>query len=288
MKAILGNQVKLISRPAPVPATVEEMKDIEYGQTAEKTLKLDLYMPKGLTKPTPALIFVHGGGWESGDRSDYQYYLVKFAEAGYVATSISYRLKREALFPAPIQDCKRAVEWLRANAKEYHIDPKHIAMIGGSAGGYLSMMVGYAKGEAMFEPEGSSGDASIQAVVDCYGPTDLTAPEAREHPTITSFFGKPSSEVPDVYEKASPMHYVKKGLPPTLIFQGTIDELVPVAQPDRLAEKLKEVGVPVVYDRIEGWPHTMDMAQGVNDHMFAVMKAFFTYYLGRPNPPAAG
>ena len=249
---------------------------------ATSACKLDLYAPKGLEKNVPGLIFIHGGGWKGGKREDYHYYGVRFAEQGYVVATISYRLRNVALFPAAVEDAKCAVRWLRHHAGKYHVDPNHIAVAGGSAGGHLSMMVGYSTDVSNLEGSGGNNDQSsrVQAVVNLYGPVDLTTPYARSHNLITNFIGKSYDEVPDVYRNASPLTYVSSDDPPTLTFHGTLDDLVPISQADALDAKLKEQGVPSVYERLEGWPHTMDAAQVVNDYCFRRMLAFFDRHLG--------
>ena len=135
--------VKLADTKPAVPADLNEFKDIAYKQICNHTLKMDIYQPKNLEKPRPVLIFIHGGGWRKGKKEDYLLYLISFAQKGYVTASISYRLLPDALYPAAVEDVKCAVRWIRSHADDYLIDPNKIAVIGGSAGGHLAMMVGY-------------------------------------------------------------------------------------------------------------------------------------------------
>ncbi len=269
MQAVLTGRLTVLNPKMriPVPDNVLELKDVEYGRVGDRPLLLDLYVPKGLTRPVPALIFIHGGGWQGGDRRDYKYYTVRYAKRGYVAATISYRFVKEAIFPACVQDAKCAVRWMRANAAKYHVDPKRIAALGGSAGGHLAMMLGYSAGVPELEGDGGHAGVSsaVQAVVNLYGPVDLTVPVAHEHPITMAFFGgKTYKEAPDQYKLASPITHLDKNDPPTLILQGTLDELVPVAQADMLAKRLKALGIPCMYDRLEGYPHTMDISREVN------------------------
>ncbi len=267
-----------------IPEGVEIIQDVEYGRVGERPLLLDLYLPKGLTKPVPGLIFIHGGGWRKGKKDDYRYYCVRYAKRGYVVASISYRLVNEATFPACVQDAKCSVRWMRVHAKKYHVDPKRIAVIGGSAGGHLAMMVGYSAGVRELEGDGGHADQSsaVQAVVNLYGPVDLTTPYARKHPTVTGFFGgKAYEEAAELYKLASPITHLDKGDPPTLILHGTIDELVPIEQADMLAKRLKELGIPYTYDRLKGYPHTMDLAKAVNIRCQWFMNRFLKKHLGK-------
>jgi len=271
MAAIMGGKIRVLSplMNIAIPEGVVEIKDIEYGSVGDRQLLLDLYMPEKLDKPTPTLLFIHGGGWEQGGRSDYKYYTVRYAKRGYVVATMSYRFAKEAPFPGCVEDAKCAVRWMRANAGKYHIDPDRIAAIGGSAGGHLAMMVGYSPDVPELEGEGGHAEQSsaVQAVVNYYGPVDLTVPVQRDHPILVNFFaGQTYEEVPDQYAQASPITHLDKTDPPTLIFHGTIDNLVPIAQADMLDAKLTELGIAHVYDRIEGYPHSLDLAEAVNIH----------------------
>ncbi|MCI0492184.1 MAG: exo-alpha-sialidase [Planctomycetes bacterium] len=283
--AFFAGKLKPIDLKIAVPETVSVEKDIEYGKGGIASLKLDLYTPKNRTKPLPAVIFIHGGAWRSGSRDVYHYYCTKFAEHGYIAATISYRLSDVAPFPAAVEDVKCAVRWLRANAKRLGIDPNKIAVAGGSAGGHLSMMIGYAPDTAELEGKGGNPDVSsrVQAVVDLYGPTDLTTDFAKVKGEVIKFLGdKTLDQAPEMYRLASPINHVTKDDPPTLILHGSIDDIVPIEQADFLATKLEETGLAFEYDRVEGWPHTMDLEQGVNRHCLAKMFEFLDKHLGVP------
>ncbi len=277
----LGRVEALKLRPVETPPSVEERKDIEYGRAGDHALLVDVYSPKGLNKPAPGLIFIHGGGWSGGHRSDYKYYTVAFAQRGYVAATISYRFAPEFPFPAAVEDAKCAVRWMRAKAAELHVDPDRIAVIGGSAGGHLSMMVGYTADQKKLEGHGGHEGVSseVRAVVDLYGPTDFDTPLGRESGTVRRFIGKSFTEDPELYRAASPIRYLNAKSPPTFVLHGTIDEVVPVEQSDMLVEKLKELGVPHWYDRLDGWPHTMDIAKPVNERTQTLLVRFLETYL---------
>jgi acetyl esterase/lipase len=278
MSAIVLGQIKLIdAKNIPLPDNVEEILDVEYGTGGERKLLLDLYLPKGRSKATPAVIFIHGGAWKGGKRSDMKFYCVKFAEKGYVTATVTYRLMGEAPFPAAVHDVKCAVRWLRANAAKYQIDPEHIVVSGNSAGGHLSMMIGYSDDPSL---EGVGGNNNVSsrvcAVVNFYGPTDLTTDFVTKQDIVREFIGgKTFDEAPDAYKLASPLFHLTPDDPPTLIFHGTIDSIVPIAQADMLAEKLIELKIDYVYERYDGWPHVMDLAEAVNRRCVYQMKLFF-------------
>lgn len=285
LAALAIGQVKPVNMQQPVPPTVVVQTDVEYGKVGDRSLKLDLYSPKDSQEPVPGLVFIHGGGWRGGKKEDYRVYGLTFAQKGYVVAVVQYRLSGEAKYPAAIDDVKAAVRWMRAEAESIGVDPDRIGVAGGSAGGHLAMMVGYSSD--VEELDGESGhpgvSSRVQAVVDIYGPTDLTTDFARNQSTpgslLDRFFDGSYDEQKEDYEEASPIRYVTPDDPPTLILHGTIDDVVPVAQADLLAAELEEEGVPYIYDRLPGWPHAMDVAQPVNERCVWLMERFFDRYL---------
>lgn len=280
--ALVTGLEKMIDKAPPVPENVQEIKDIEYKNINGKSLQMDFYVPKGLAKPAPLLVFIHGGGWRSGKRSDYLVYLTHFAKMGYVTATVSYRLLKDAPYPACAEDITDAVSFLFRNGDKYNYDPGRICLIGGSAGSHLAMLAGYGWKKAGVVPDSATQDSihhKVKAVVEIYGPVDFTTEYARNHPTITGFITKSYQEAPQLYVEASPITYVTKDCPPTLILQGTRDMLVPLSQAELLKRKLDSVGVTNVYCPVPGWPHTMDLAQRVNDYFKVTMGEFFEKYV---------
>ena len=273
--AYVARMIKLVDTEPETPATIAELKDIVYKEIDGQELKFDIYERKDLHQAAPLLIFIHGGGWRSGKKEDYRVYTLAFAQKGYVTASISYRLSKAAKYPAAIEDVRCAVRWLRAHAAEYDVDPDKIALIGGSAGGHLSLLAGYADDDAFAAPCDADVSSRVQAIVDLYGPVDLTTEYARTHDLTTSFFGASYEQAPEKYALASPLHWLTPDDPPTLIFQGTIDDLVPVSQSDTLHAALDRAGVFNEYHRLKGWPHTMDLSQKVNEYCQYYMDRFF-------------
>jgi acetyl esterase/lipase len=279
---IKSGEIKRITRIPKVSDKVDVQLDVKYGQEL-KPLLLDLYSPKGIQKPVPGLIFVHGGSWSGGSRKIYGFYCQHFAEKGYVAATIDYRLSGERAFPGAVRDTKCAVRWMRANAAKLHVDPNQIALIGGSAGGHLAMLAAYSDNDDQ-TLQGTGGnymvDARVQAVIDFYGPVELKADGKNPKSPVLKFMGgKTTEDARDQYEKASPINHLTKASPPTLIFHGTVDELVPVAASDMLAAKLEEFGVPYLYDRQEGWHHGMDAVEVVNARCLWFMDQFLSMVL---------
>jgi acetyl esterase/lipase len=273
---------KLVNTAPKVPGDIEEINNIEYKNINGKSLQLDFYRPKNLNNSAPLLVFIHGGGWKSGKRSDYLVYLVDFAKRGYITATVSYRLLEDGPYPACIEDIRDAVRWLFSNGEKYGYNPDRIALIGGSAGAHLALLAGYGwekTGEANDSANRSMFNHKIKAVVDLYGPVNLTTEYARNHPLVTALIARPYKESPELYAEASPSNYLDKNDPPTLIFHGTSDRLVPVTQSDNLKAALDSLGVSCIYYRLPLWPHTMDMVKRVNDFCQLKMDEFFKRYL---------
>lgn len=273
---------KLINMTPEVPSDIEVINDIEYKNINGKSLQLNIYKPRNTPKGSPLLVFIHGGGWRSGKRSDYQVYTVAFAKKGYMTATVSYRLLKDGPYPACVEDIMDAVQWFYANSEKYGYDPDRIALIGGSAGAHLALLGAY---EWKTQKPGSdtvivSGSKHrIKAVVDIYGPIDLTTEYAQHQSLVTSFISHPYSETPELYREASPIQYLDKNDPPTMILHGTSDDLVPISQSDLLKAHLDSLGIPNVYYKVPLWPHAMDVVERVNDFSQLKMDEFFKRFL---------
>ncbi|XOV94090.1 MAG: alpha/beta hydrolase fold domain-containing protein [Bacteroidota bacterium] len=275
----LGMLDLIESEPA-IPDEIQQIKDITYKRIDGIELQLDIYRKKDLKGPTPTMIFIHGGAWKKGKRQDYLPYLVDYAKKGYITATISYRLTNQAPFPAAAQDVSCGIKWIKEHADDYGIDPDRIALVGGSAGGHLALLIGYGGEEALFNEECDTVVTNaVKAVVDFYGPVDLTTPYAISVNSVYDFLDAKYDENPDVYLTASPKTYISSDNPPTLIFQGTIDSLVPVSQSDSLEVWLDRSGVPNDYHRLKGWPHTMDAIKEVNEYCQFYIDRFLEKYL---------
>jgi acetyl esterase/lipase len=217
--------------------------------------KLDLYLPKNrkIGEKSPAVLLIHGGGWKEGDKQQPREieFGTTLAENGYVAASVNYALRSAGKFPINLQDCKNGIRYLRAHAGELGIDPNRIAVMGGSAGGHLSLMVAYTGDDPALAPAEPYPGVSdkVSCVVDFYGITDIatrkkidpsgkpTEPRGVES-EVQAIFGSTPAE----WQKASPVGHLRKDLPPTLILHGKKDTTVDRDQTQLLAEELKKVG----------------------------------------------
>lgn len=281
--AVAFGQVELIKQPEAVPDDITEYKDIEYANVDGHSLQLNLYVPKGITKPTPCLVFIHGGGWSGGHKDNYLFYNVAYAKKGYITASLGYRLSGKAKFPAAVHDVKCGVRWLRAHAEKYQIDPDKLVAVGGSAGGHLSLMVGYADDPKLEGDLGYADQSSrVQAVVNFYGVADSTTQRAKDAHQVRNFIGGTYDEKPEMYHLNSPMEHLTADDPPTLTFHGSIDALVPVSQATRLHAKLDELAIENELDVVIGWPHSMDLSVGVNNRCQYIMDQFLKKYAPLP------
>jgi acetyl esterase/lipase len=273
---------KLADLNPAIPGEIEEIRDVEYKNVNGKSLQVDFYRPKNAQGPLPLVVFIHGGSWKGGKRSDYLVYLVSFAQKRYMTATISYRLLRDSIYPAAVEDVADAVDWLYENGGKYNYNPDRIALVGGSAGGHLAMLAGYGWKDARRDSSITAGftpERKIKALIDIYGPTDLTTEYARNQRLVTAFLGHSYDTSPHLYVEASPVHYLKPGLPPTMILHGTSDSLVPISQSDTLKKRLDALGVPCEYYRVPLWPHTMDIALRVNRYSQKRMEEFFIRHL---------
>lgn len=272
----------LVNTSPEVPDEIEEINNVEYKNINGKSLQFDIYRLKNLTDTVPLLVFIHGGSWKGGQRSDYLVYLIDFAKRGYVTATVSYRLLADGVYPACAEDIRDALKWFFDNGENYGYDPERIALIGGSAGGHLAMLGGYGWENSKQLSDSITvieSNHKIKAVVDIYGPADLTTEYARNHPLVTALIGRSYEESPVLYSEASPVTYLDKDDPPTLIIHGTSDRLVPVSQSDDLKRRLDSLGVPCEYYKLPLWPHTMDIVKRVNEFCQLKMEEFFRGYL---------
>ena len=236
---------------------------------------LDLWLPAGAADAAsgvcyPVVVYIHGGGWESGDKS----YLIcqsEFNNCGYAVASINYRLAQEAPYPAQIEDCKRAISWLRSHAKLLKLDATRIGVWGFSAGGHLAALLGTTcdtNAHAWESP--SNVSSNVQAVCDWSGPSDLKtiAQQSGSNyvlaPAVKLLLAGTPEQKPALAQEASPTSYVHKGCPPFLIMHGQEDTIVPLAQSKELAKALKSAKTNCTLEVIPQANHNFTNAKNVN------------------------
>jgi acetyl esterase/lipase len=237
--------------------------NIPYANDTLKKHLLDIYLPPNTSQKTPLVIWIHGGGWLSNDKyADMGYMKETIAEIinqGYALASIDYRFSTQAVFPAQMLDCNRAISFLYDNADTYGFDKDRFALMGFSAGGHLAAMVGLSKNNAVdaFLMPGSSKKFSFKAVVDFYGPADLTLFPGADDPKSPEglLIGAAPLDRPDLAKIASPVSYVDEKDPPFLIIHGEKDDLVSPRQSQLLHSWLKVKGVQSELIIVPNAPH---------------------------------
>mgnify|MGYP001627124571 CR=1 FL=1 len=267
----------------------EVKENLTYGPNERN--ELDLFLPKDEgEKLRPAVMVIHGGAWRSGDKKQLRMLAELFARRGYVAAAINYRLAPKYSYPAQLDDCQRAVRWLRKNAKEYKIDPKRFGAAGASAGGHLALLLGTRETRNDSDPELKGISSKVQCVLSIFGPTDFTDEryvQASRNPihgkALIEFVGKPYDEAPNLWKEVSPLHHVSPDDAPTLIIHGDQDPLVPLEQSEKFAEALKKVKVEVQLVVIKGMGHGPTTPEQREEFMKALDQAveFFDKHLKR-------
>lgn len=275
-----------------------------------RPLFLDLHVPRhepAGDRP-PLVLWVHGGGWVSGSRRRLppgieEHWLIERAIlAGFAVALVDYRLASEAPFPAAVADLRAAVRWLRAHAGDFGLDPARVALWGESAGAHIACLAATCTRDLGAAPGGQSENLDQpedpQAIVDWYGPSDIAAMKSSGAPASAATEVPGGSADPagvllagsDWDEAAaSPLSYVRPGLPPFLVAQGRGDDVVPVAQARAYSTALSKAGVDVEYAETDGG-HVFAGAP-VMDEMIDRALGFLGRHLDVPRPaldPAIG
>jgi acetyl esterase/lipase len=229
--------------------------DVAYAPLSDAQ-RLDLYAPATGQAPFPLVVIIHGGGWTAGDKRGElpSAAIPGVLDLGYAVASINYRLAPESVFPAQLLDVKAAIRYLRANATELDLDPDRFAVIGESAGAHLAALLGTTRDVAEFDDPSlgnSAVSSAVQAVVDFYGPADLTTSDAQRalnpacpsepDPNIALLLGASPAAAPDLAAAASPVTYLHpdQDLPPFFIAHGDADCVVPYQQSVQLHEAIE-------------------------------------------------
>jgi len=235
----------LAQGPAPLPDGVERRADVVYATHGSRQMHMDLYLPTRGQGPFPAVVYIHGGAWRGGNRSQFDRQAAYMAAHGFTGVCIEYRLSGEAKYPAAFDDAVAAVRWVRDHAAEYRIDPKRIGTAGGSSGGHLAALLGTMKGRI------------VQAVAAFNPVLDLPA-LAHSDPAsgfILDLLGAAYSENPGLWAEASPITNAGAGSAPFLLLHGDADTTVPYSQSVAMRDKLQAAGVAVELFTAPGADH---------------------------------
>jgi acetyl esterase/lipase len=258
------------AQASPSPGSPQEFadatvrKDITYCSPGAKPQKLDLIAPKDdAGEPRPLAVFFHGGGWTTGARQNADRWFTGVADAliaeGFVVATVDYRLAGDNAWSAQVEDGRCAVRFLRSHANDYGIDPERVAAWGESSGAWLALMLALPDASAGFDGgEWPGVPSGVRAVVDLWGPTDLTATDVPQQQAriVKRVFGKEDAEL----QRASPLTYASASAPPMLIVHGDADEVVPLSQSEALETKLQAAGAQAQLITVTGGSH--DLAEG--------------------------
>ena len=248
---------------------VELHLDQPYAENDNLKQRVDLYIPRkrNSEKPLPVVALIHGGGWVNGDRIGYSSKAIQLARTGdFACVAVGYRLTKEATWPAQVHDCKAAIRWIRAHAKEHNLDPDRIAAWGSSAGGHLSSVLG-TSGDVR-EIEGDLGpndqhSSRVQAVVNLCGPEDfrqalMFAPDGKpifKDDAVSGLLGGSAEDKPQNAAAASPLTYASSDDAPFITFHGTQDKRVAFLHAESIHAALKKAGVESHLIPITGGGH---------------------------------
>ena len=239
----------------PARGSMSIEKNIVFGKAGNTDLHLDIYKPSGGPQKRMAMIHIHGGGFTAGSKDTLANRVAPFVGLGYVAIPVQYRLIGEARWPAQIEDVKAAIRWTRANASSLEVDPEKIAVVGYSAGGHLALFAAGTANRPEFEGKNGTPGGSTQVAACCaYYP----ATEVRPQPDGSANPLLPAGSDEAAHRAASPLTYVAKAFPPTVIFHGTADVTIPLESSERLFKQFREVQVPAEFHAFEGVPHAFD------------------------------
>lgn len=257
----VGNAVDAVAQSSAKPTH----SDVAYDDQDEAQ-RIDVYLAQS-EEPTPAMVFIHGGGWRAGSKKNVPAWLKRMVAAGEISVvSVEYRFTNVATHPAQVNDCSRAIQFVRHNATRWNIDPQRIGVTGGSAGGHLTAWVtlhGDVANPQSDDPV-ERQSSRVSCGVSFAGPTDWSLLETidHKHPAYRQLLGyEPGTPAQDMSVKlikdVSPISFASKDDPPLMQVHGDQDVIVPVRHAQKLHEKLKEVGAPSQLVVVTGGNHSV-------------------------------
>ncbi|MEP6613504.1 MAG: alpha/beta hydrolase [Mucilaginibacter sp.] len=260
--------------------------DIPYANDTLKKHQLDIYLPPVKKATYPLIVWIHGGAWMLNDKYADMGYMTQtlkaFADSGYAVASIDYRYSTTAVFPAQVQDCNQALEFLYDNAGKYSLDKDRIALIGFSAGGHLANMMALSANNNVkaFYADDKKPKFKIKLCLDFYGPSDFSELNGNESADpkspVSLLLGATVTARPDLANIASPITYIDKNDPPFLIVQGEKDQSVNPEQSKLLSSRLTAAGVKNELIIVPGAPHygVMFDADYIRKSMFVLLDKY--------------
>lgn len=266
--------VQAVSQTSPerwidyVAGDYDIFPNITYAKANNIELKLDLYLPKNRTNPTPTLILFHGGGWVDGQKERNVLFLLPYLAMGWSAVNVEYRTGHQSPAPAAVEDARCALRWVNYHAREYSLDPSKFVLTGTSAGGHLSLITGMLPANNVFDRQctiqgndrwnvATVPEPKVAAIINWFGISDvadlLDGPNAKNY--VREWFGS-MSNAEQLAKQVSPITYVRAGLPPIITIHGENDDVAPYNHSVRLHAALDKAGVPNQLITIRGRKHS--------------------------------
>lgn len=247
------------SLPAADPVV---QTDLVSGKVGPRELHLDLCLPTTSAGPFPLIVWIHGGGWHAGSHHEFSDQLKGFATAGFAGASLEYRLAPEARWPSQLDDLRLGLDFLISSAKANHLDLRRVLLLGGSAGGHLALRLGFdpyfPKAMTLRGIANLSGPVQLGLFTSSpLGDAALKASIGMDGQQLVADLLGTSDRSARVYAEASPLTWVRPGLPAVLTLHGTDDPLVPVSQAEALHAALKQAKVEEILIRGAGGGHEL-------------------------------
>ena len=270
LRSQLSNEIDWlrILRPFPIRRKgVEVLKNIQFGRAGGLELHLDIYRSAQAPAEAPVLFQIHGGGWMMGSKDEQALPLMnQLAEMGWVCVTVNYRLSPHASFPEHLIDCKQALAWVKQNVAAYGGDPGFIAVTGGSAGGHLCALMGLTQNDPEYQPGFEDADTRVNCCLPYYGVYDFADRNQTQHNEglkqvlETKIMKGSLQEIPEAWDRASPVMRVNENAPPFLLVHGSHDTLVPVLEAREFSRVLHEKSKsPHAYAELPGAQHAFEL-----------------------------
>ena len=261
--------IKTCPDPGMAPESdYTESLGLVYDKKGGKELKLDLRVPNKGKGPYPLVIYIHGGGWTTGKYQELFHEARMAVGLGFAGATVQYRLANnpEGQFPAPVQDLRCAIRYLKAKASEHNLDPRRVVLAGFSAGGHLAALSATAGENKKLdgECEWSDQPVAVNAVAAYFSPLDLRPHMGPNVPEfiISNLLGAPPTEKPALAALASPAAHLTPDDPPFLLVHGINDHLVPTALSRNFKWTLDRMKIPNIYVELKGVGHGFYMFKG--------------------------
>lgn len=246
---------------------VEVLRGVPYGPGGIRQ-QLDIYRPRSIPSGgCPVLLQIHGGAWIIGDKAQQAVPLMHhLASRGWICVAANYRLSPSVGFPVHLEDCKRALCWIRTKGGEYGMDTRFVAVTGGSAGGHLAALMGLTENRPELQPDHPGVDTSVQACVPFYGVYDFLA-RYQQHPNadlVIRFLKdrvmhESPEQNPALWDLASPVAQIHENAPPFMLIHGQQDSLAAISDGRTFAQRLRRTSrKPVVFVELPGAEHGFD------------------------------